>query len=59
MPVDKEWLKRAADIVGPDGILTDASDLEAYGHDEYALEIYVQPPKACSSHHRRSRSPVS
>jgi len=46
MPVDKEWLKRAADIVGPDGILTDASDLEAYGHDEYALEIYVQPPKA-------------
>jgi glycolate oxidase len=46
MPVDKEWLKRAADIVGPAGILTDASDLEAYGHDEYALETYVQPPKA-------------
>jgi glycolate oxidase len=46
MPVDKEWLKRAVDIVGPDGILTDASDLEAYGHDEYALETYVQPPKA-------------
>jgi glycolate oxidase len=46
MPVDKEWLKRAVDIVGPDGILTDASDLEAYGHDEYALETYVQLPKA-------------
>ncbi len=46
MPVDKEWLKRAADIVGLDGILTDASDLEAYGHDEYALETYVQSPKA-------------
>jgi glycolate oxidase len=46
MPVDKEWLKRAVDIVGPDGILTAASDLEAYGHDEYALETYVQPPKA-------------
>lgn len=46
MPVDKDWLKRAADIVGSDGILTDASDLDAYGHDEYALETYVQPPKA-------------
>jgi glycolate oxidase len=46
MPVDKVWLKRAADIVGSDGILTDASDLEAYGHDEYALETYVQLPRA-------------
>ena len=46
MPVDKDWLKRAADIVGPDGILSDASDLEAYGHDEYALQTYVQTPRA-------------
>jgi len=46
MPIAKDWLKRAADIVGSDGILTDASDLEAYGHDEYALETYAQPPKA-------------
>ncbi|UCF95848.1 MAG: FAD-binding oxidoreductase [Spirochaetaceae bacterium] len=46
MPVDKEWLKRAADIVGADGILVDPSDLESYGHDEYALQTYVQIPKA-------------
>ena len=46
MPVDKDWLKRAADIVGSDGILSDASDLEGYDHDEYAQQTYVQPPKA-------------
>jgi glycolate oxidase len=46
LPVDKDWLKRAADIVGPDGILSNVSDLEAYGHDEYALDTYVQLPKS-------------
>jgi glycolate oxidase len=46
MPVDRDWLKRAVDIVGAGGLLADAADLEAYGHDEYALETYVQIPKA-------------
>jgi glycolate oxidase len=46
MSLDKNWLKRAADIVGAGGILTDAEDLEAYSHDEYALETYLKIPKA-------------
>ena len=46
MSVDKEWLKRATDIVGQDGVLSAASDLEAYGHDEYALDTYLQVPSA-------------
>ena len=46
MSVDKDWLKRAADIVGADGVLVEEADLEAYGHDEYALQIYLQIPKA-------------
>ena len=39
-------MKRAADIVGAEGVLTEAADLEAYSHDEYALETYLQIPKA-------------
>jgi glycolate oxidase len=46
MSLDRDWLKRASDIVGAEGILTDAADLEAYSHDEYALETYLQTPKA-------------
>ena len=46
MSVDKDWLKRAADIVGSDGVLVEEADLEAYGHDEYALQMYLQIPKA-------------
>ena len=46
MSLDRDWLKRAADIVGAEGILTEAADLEAYSHDEYALETYLQIPKA-------------
>ena len=46
MPFDKDWLKRAVDIVGPDGLLVDTADLEAYSHDELALEIHLQIPKA-------------
>jgi glycolate oxidase len=46
MSLDRDWLKRAADIVGTEGILTDPADLEAYSHDEYALETYLQIPKA-------------
>ena len=46
MSIDKDWLKRAADIVGSDGVLVEEADLEAYGHDEYALQIYLQIPKA-------------
>ena len=38
-------MNRAADIVGSDGILTDAADLDAYSHDEYALETYIQVPE--------------
>ena len=44
--MDRDWLKRAADIVGAEGVLTEAADLEAYSHDEYALETYLQIPKA-------------
>ena len=46
MSLDRDWLKRAADIVGAEGVLTEAADLEAYSHDEYALETYLQVPKA-------------
>ena len=46
MAVDRDWLKQAAEIVGADGVLQDPADVEAYGHDEYALETYVQLPKA-------------
>ncbi len=46
MFVDKNWLEQAMAIVGQDGILIDASDLEAYSHDEYAMDTYVQAPKA-------------
>jgi glycolate oxidase len=45
MSLDRDWLNRAADIVGSDGILTDAADLDAYSHDEYALETYLQAPE--------------
>jgi glycolate oxidase len=46
MSLDGDWLKRAADIVGADGVLADAADLDAYSHDEYALETYLQVPRA-------------
>jgi len=39
-------VKRDAAIVGADGLLVDSADLEAYGHDEYALETYLQIPRA-------------
>jgi glycolate oxidase len=46
MPVDGEWLRRAADIVGVEAVVVEPLDLEVYGHDEFALETYVQIPKA-------------
>jgi glycolate oxidase len=46
MPVDPDWLKRAADIVGADGVLAEPSDLEAYSRDENALDTCRQAPRA-------------
>jgi glycolate oxidase len=46
VPFDKDWVRRAAGIVGPDGLLADTADLEAYSHDESALETYIHIPKA-------------
>jgi glycolate oxidase len=45
-PVDRDWLKRAADIVGSDGVLADPSSLETHSRDEHALDIYRQTPRA-------------
>jgi glycolate oxidase len=46
MSVDSAWLSQARDIVGQDGVLTDESALAACSHDEYAMDTYVQAPKA-------------
>jgi glycolate oxidase len=46
MSVDSKWLDKAAEIVGIDGVLVDTEDLQGYDHDEYALDSFVQIPKA-------------
>lgn len=46
MPIDSEWLKRAREIAGDTGVLTDPTDLEPYGRDEYSVDSYVRLPLA-------------
>jgi glycolate oxidase len=40
------WIERARGLVGAAHILTESSDVEPYGHDEYALVEYAQRPAA-------------
>ena len=46
MPVDRQWLERARQIVGPEGLLVEPSELEPYAHDEYAADSYARVPAA-------------
>jgi glycolate oxidase len=46
MPVDGQWLERARQIVGPEGLLLAASEMEPYAHDEYAVDSYARVPAA-------------
>ena len=46
MPTDERWFNRARKIVGDTGVLTDAADLEPYGHDEYSVDTYNRLPLA-------------
>jgi len=46
MGVDKDWIQHARNIVGDDGVLCTAPDMEAYGYDEFAMNTYIQLPKA-------------
>ena len=46
MKVNEEWLARAEEIVGKDGVLSDPADLAPYGRDEFSLEDYARQPAA-------------
>jgi glycolate oxidase len=46
MSVDRFWIEKAAAIVGPGALLTQGSVLEAYSHDEFAVQSYAQAPEA-------------
>ncbi len=46
MPVDRQWLSRAGEIVGQGGLVTEAEALAPYGRDELALDSYAQAPAA-------------
>jgi glycolate oxidase len=46
MAVDREWLRRAREIVGSEGLLLEKAELEPYAHDEYAVSSYARMPAA-------------
>lgn len=41
-----EWLKKAKNIVGDDGVLDREEDVRAYAHDESAMDAYAELPLA-------------
>ncbi len=46
MSITPEWLERARSIVGDDGLLVAAADVDPYGHDEFATDDFVARPLA-------------
>ena len=43
---ESQFIDQLVDVVGPDNVLTEPADLEAYSHDEYASEVFSYTPKA-------------
>ena len=45
MPLSPDWIDKARAVVGG-GLVLEASELEPYGRDEFALDTYSRPPLA-------------